>query len=354
MASCAEAAALTCLIAAAMAALAGHWKLGIAAPVWDAASRLNSAAPTEATFPLPQTCVDATHSRKASSKASRARAMGILSEKAKYWHGQSQAALAHEALGRIRSQSGDLSGALQDIKQAARATSDAPSKQAPLSSTMLDSIRARIRVKEAELLLLTGDSLSAIDAVGDTISAPLDGFARPARLRVEGMKVLISAAIKMSPSSEELAGLQEVFEKTKDGIRDHADYATQSIIHEVAALIAEAGQDWSEALEQLEAAISSTQMASRAGNTLKQSHDRTEGDEAQAAELAALHTRMSEAFLRRAEGSDSSKSQWHSQRAAQLLKLQSSSTQGNDNSVERQEACGAARVKEDVTSSPNR
>lgn len=282
-----EAAAVACLLLSAIAAMAGHWKLGAAAPVWDAASMYAAArGPSSA---------------KQSAFVDTRLAMDVLIRSAEHWQGQSHAALVHEALGRIRVQDGDFSGALKDIRQAVRVTEPGHKHiESKSEEAVLDSVRARAKLQEAELLLLTGDYVSAIDAIGDSISAGVDHWARPARLRVEGLKVLITAAVRMSPSAEELAGIQEVFEKTKESIREKADPATNSLIYDVTALLAEARNDVPETIRALGLAISHCRQATNVGDSLKRSGHRKAGDAGQAAELAALHARLSQVLHKRA------------------------------------------------------
>jgi len=296
MASSSEMGAIVCLLVSAIAAIAGHWKLGVATPVWDASTLLQA-------YSAAQGAVTADT------------AVNVLTRSARNWQGKSHAALVHEALGRVRVRDGDLSGALRDIRQAAH-VSDGVAEAVP--DSVLDSVRARVRVKEGELLLLAGDYMSAIEAVGDSINAGADHRARPARLRVESLKVLITAAIQLTTSAEELTELQGVFEKTKESIEGQADPATKALIYDVTALLVEAQGDLEGTISALDLAITHSQRATDVGSALKRARHRQPGDAVLAAELASLHCRMSLALRKRAASGDLTQAGWHQSLAGKL------------------------------------
>merc|ERR1719326_813713 len=105
-----EASAIVVLLVSTVAAIAGHWKLGIAVPVWDAAGMLRAYSVSQ------RACFD---NRNVVAGETRL-AVDVLARSAEQWHGQSQAALVHEALGHMRVRDGDVSGALKEIRKAAR------------------------------------------------------------------------------------------------------------------------------------------------------------------------------------------------------------------------------------------
>jgi len=301
-----EASAIVVLLVSTVAAIAGHWKLGVAVPVWDAAGMLRAYSVSQ------RACFD---NRNVVAGETRL-AVNVLARSAEQWHGQSQAALVHEALGHMRVRDGDVSGALKEIRKAARVAEFAVNEGAlgradAVPTDVLDSVRARVRVEEAKLLLLAGEYDSAIDAVGDSMNVENDARLRPARLRVQSLKVLITAAIRMSPSAEELEGIRHVFEKTKESIQDHADAATKAMVYDVTALLAEARKDLHETVDALDLAIAHCRQATNVGETLKRAKDRGAGDAAQAEQLAVLHSRMSEALRKRAASGDFAQAESH-------------------------------------------
>merc|ERR1740130_2321717 len=147
-----------------------------------------------------------------------------------------------------------------------------------------------------------------------------DARLRPAGLRVQSLRVLIVAAIRMSPSAEELAGIQQVFEKTKASIQDHADVATKAMVYDVTASLAEARNDLHETVDALDMAIFHCRQATNVGNTLKRKQDRGAGDAAQAAQLAMLHSRMFQVLHKRAASGDLARAETHRRLALKLSK----------------------------------
>jgi hypothetical protein len=292
------------LVASAIASVVGHWKLGIAVPVWDAAAMLQA-----------QSQAQIANFDKQHLVAGEVRlAVNVLSRSAQH----SQAALVYEALGHMRARDGDLSGALKEIRKAANVA-----EKAMVEGASTDSIEARVRVEEAELLLRIGDHEKAIDAVSTSMAAEgasSDTKFRPARLRVQSMKVLITAAIRLNPSLEELAGVQDVFEKTKDSIQGHADAATKAIMYDVAASLAEAKKDWHSAADSLHMALAELQKASRVGHALKRAKDRDAGAIAYAAQAGVLHARLTQIFQKRDSAGDPKEAAIHRRAAMDFLK----------------------------------
>lgn len=209
--------------------------------------------------------------------------------------GQDPVALLYEALGQMRARDGDLRGALIEIRRAARAVSISNHE---FSQYAMRNLKARVPVEEAELLLQIGDYEKAIDVVSHSLGAESNSR----HLRVQSLKVLIVAAIRLSPSAEELVELGTVFENTRESIEGHADAATKTIIHDVAALLAEARHDWHQAEASLNIAIVHCRKATEVGSSLKRIEDRGEGDAVFASRLGDLRARME--FVREAAEND--------------------------------------------------
>jgi hypothetical protein len=223
----------------------------------------------------------------------------------------------------MRVRDGDLSGALQEVQKAAEAAEAVVEPGTSWTSesvpaNVLDSVRARVHLQEAKLLLLKGDWESAIEAVSMSMSMENDERVRPAHLRVQSLKVLITAAIQLAPSAEELQSIRQVFEGASGAMQDTADAATKAIIYEVSAALARARHDFHETVDALDLAIVNCQRAIVVGDTLKRPKDRGAGDAAQAAQLAMLHSSMSEALHRRASRGDEARAERHRLRALRL------------------------------------
>eukprot|EP00747_Dinoflagellata_sp_TGD_P192623 gnl/TRDRNA2_/TRDRNA2_57715_c0_seq1.p1 gnl/TRDRNA2_/TRDRNA2_57715_c0~~gnl/TRDRNA2_/TRDRNA2_57715_c0_seq1.p1 ORF type:complete len:469 (-),score=133.74 gnl/TRDRNA2_/TRDRNA2_57715_c0_seq1:65-1471(-) len=315
-----ETTAVVVLCIAAAAALIGHIKLGTVNPVFDASAALKLKSFSQ----LSEAAARVVDGLAADDSMSQA-AYHVLAQNAERWQGRPEAALAHEALGRMLAGSSNRDGALAEFQKAVEAFTIAEearehnsSKQAPFG---LRDLLLQVRVQEAEQLVGRGEMAAAIEAVADQVMAEGSG-GRTQAIRARSIKVLIAAALSMGPSEDDFASLTAVFERTRDSFSkrtEKVDPATLALLRETSAMLAEARGASHKAVDALREALALRTNAAELGTELRRSGDREAGDAAEAVRLAELHVRLAEALRERGQSGDAVDVEKHSNLALKLL-----------------------------------
>eukprot|EP00929_Paragymnodinium_shiwhaense_P118853 TRINITY_DN9074_c0_g1_i1.p1 TRINITY_DN9074_c0_g1~~TRINITY_DN9074_c0_g1_i1.p1 ORF type:complete len:486 (-),score=123.90 TRINITY_DN9074_c0_g1_i1:186-1643(-) len=277
-----ELAAGAALLLAIAVAGAGHWKLGSRAPIWDAAGLARRSA---AACQSPE----AKYAALAAAGLPQQPAADVLVQGISQWTGRPEAAQLHAALGHIHLSSGDVKKALAQFRQA----SSEAERSGGAAASSAAGLRLDLRVREAELLLKTGKTQDAIEAMSamltlDTAGAPGSVVAVQAR----GLRLLVAALLKLGPSEDEIALVEQTYRSTFENLQKRAGPEALSTLYEGVAALAEARADFGGAAEALGMAIKQLQQARDQIDSLVRQDDRLMGDLAMAVRLGCLFERL--------------------------------------------------------------
>lgn len=186
----------------------------------------------------------------------------------------------------------------------------------------LAALRLDLRVREAELLLKTGSTEDAIEAMSamltlDTGNAPRVVVGVQAR----GLRLLVAALLKLGPSDGEIEMVEQSYKSTFANMHKRAGAEALATLHDGAAALAEARGDLSAASESLRSAVTHLQKAKWEIDGLANKEDRLLGDLAHAVRLGQLFERLAavvdgEAAIADSVGSSAAKDKPQAEAAA--------------------------------------